>query len=54
MNHTQEECRKRINDKKPCVTSKGQLYWPKVNSTNDNPNTMQKNSNPSAIESVFH
>jgi hypothetical protein len=54
MNHTQEECRKEINDNKPCVTSKGQLYWPKVNSTNDNPNTVQQNSNPSAIESVFY
>jgi len=54
MNHTQEECRKRINDNKPCVTSKGQIYWPKVSSTNDNPNTVQQNSNPNAIESVFH
>ncbi len=54
MNHTQEECRKRINDNKPCVTSKGQLYWPKVNSTNDNLTTVQQSSNPSAIESVFH
>jgi hypothetical protein len=54
MNHTQEECHKRINENKPCVTSKGHLYWPKVNSTNDNPNTVQQNSNPSAIDSVFH
>jgi hypothetical protein len=53
INQTQEECRKPINDNKPCFTSKGQLYWPKVNSTNDNPNTVQQNSNPSAIESVF-
>jgi hypothetical protein len=53
MNHTQEECRKRINDNKLCVTSNGQIYWPKQNSTNDNPNTVQ-NSNPSAVESVFH
>jgi hypothetical protein len=54
MNHTQEECRKCINDNKPCVTSKGQLYWPKVNSTTDNPNTVHKNSNPNAIDLVFH
>jgi hypothetical protein len=54
MNHTLEECRRRINNNKPCVTSKGQLYWPKVNSTNDNPNTVQQNSNPNAIDSVFH
>jgi hypothetical protein len=53
LNHTQEECRKHINDNKPCVTSKGQLYWPKVNSTTDNPNTVQQNSNPNAIDSVF-
>jgi hypothetical protein len=54
LNHSQEECRKRIKDNKPCVTNSGKLYWPKVNSTNDNPNTVQQNSNPNAIESVFH
>ncbi len=54
MNHTQEDCRKQINDHKPCVTNKGQIYWPKVNSTHDNPSTVQQNRNPSAIESVFH
>jgi hypothetical protein len=31
LNHTQEECHKIINDKKPCVNGKGQLYWPKIN-----------------------
>ena len=54
LNHSQEDCRKRIKDNKPCVTNSGKLYWPKVNSTNDNPNTVQQNSNPNAIESVFH
>jgi hypothetical protein len=54
LNHIQEDCRKQIKDNKPCITNKGQLYWPKVNSTNDNPNTVQQNSNPNAIESVFH
>jgi hypothetical protein len=51
LNHAQEECCKRINDNKPCVTNKEQLYWPKVNSTTENPNTVQNNSNP--INSVF-
>jgi len=31
MNHTQEECSKQINDNKPCVTNKGHMYWPKIN-----------------------
>jgi hypothetical protein len=53
LNHTQEECRKHISDNKTCVTNKRQLYWPKVNSTTDNPNTVQNNSDPSAINSVF-
>ena len=58
MNHTQEECRKRIIDKQPCVNNKGQMYWPKVNSTNESPNTVQQNSNPVidsiSDPSVFH
>jgi len=54
LNHSQEECRKCIQDNKPCVTNKGQLYWPKVNSTNDNPNAMQNNSNPNnGVSSVY-
>jgi hypothetical protein len=52
LNHT-KECHKHIQDNKPCVTNKGQLYWPKVNSTTDNPNTVQNNSDPNAITSVF-
>jgi len=54
LNHSQEECRKCIQDNKPCVTNKGQLYWPKVNSTKDNPNAMQNNSNPNnGVSSVY-
>jgi len=33
LNHSQEECRKRMRDSKPCVTNQGKLYWPKINST---------------------
>jgi hypothetical protein len=36
LNNTQEECRKRMNENKPWVNNKGQLYWPKINSTTDN------------------
>jgi len=52
MNHAQEECRKRINDKQPCVNNKGQMYWPKINNTTESPNTVQQNSNP-IVESIF-
>jgi len=52
MNHAQEECRKRINDKQPCVNNKGQMYWPKINNTTESPNTVQQNSNP-MVESIF-
>jgi hypothetical protein len=50
LNHTQEECRKRINDKKPCVNGKGQLYWPKINNI-----TAQSTNNDSnnEVDSVF-
>jgi hypothetical protein len=36
MNHTQDECRKRMKDNKPCVNSIGQLYWPKINNIETN------------------
>ena len=53
LNHTQEECRKRINDKKPCVNGKGQLYWPKINNI-DTQNAQAANSDPnSEVGSVF-
>ncbi len=52
MNHAQEECRKRINDKQPCVNNKRQMYWPKINNTTESPNTVQQNSNP-IVESIF-
>jgi len=53
LNHTQEECRKRINDKKPCVNGKGQLYWPNIN--NIDTNNVQAGNNDSNYEvgSVF-
>jgi hypothetical protein len=43
LNHTQEECCKRINDKKPCVNGKGQLYWPKIKNI-DTQNALSANS----------
>jgi hypothetical protein len=53
LNHTQEECRKRINDKKPCVNGKGQLYWPKINNI-DTQNAQATNSDSNSIVgSVF-
>jgi hypothetical protein len=47
LNHTQEECRKRINDKKLCVNGKGQLYWLKINNidTNSAPSSNNDSNN---------
>jgi hypothetical protein len=36
LNHSQEECRKRMRDNKPCVNNQGKLYWPKINSAAEN------------------
>jgi hypothetical protein len=36
QNHTQEECRKRMRDNKPCRDKQGRAYWPKVYVTSDN------------------
>jgi hypothetical protein len=36
QNHTQEECRKRMKDNKPCRDKQGRAYWPKVYVTSDN------------------
>jgi hypothetical protein len=30
QNHTQEECRKRIQENKPCKDKQGHAYWLKV------------------------
>ncbi len=30
QNHTQEDCFKRIKDKKPCKDKQGRAYWPRV------------------------
>jgi hypothetical protein len=46
LNHSQEECRKRMRDNKPCVNNQGKLYWPKVNSTTEN-------NDPNNVGAVF-
>jgi hypothetical protein len=46
LNHSQEECRKRMRDNKPCVTNQGKLYWPKINST-------AENNDPNNVGAVF-
>ncbi len=51
LNHTQEECRKRMKVNKPCVNGKGQLYWPKIN--NIEPNSAQSNSDSNNGVSSF-
>jgi hypothetical protein len=54
LNHTQEECRKRRKDKKTCVNSKGQLYWPKINSTIENNSVQTQNFDTiNGVGSVF-
>ena len=49
QNHTQEECRKRIKDNKPCKDKQGQAYWPKVYVTNKSRERDQQGQQP-----VFH
>jgi hypothetical protein len=46
LNHSQEECRKRMRDNKPCVTNQGKLYWPKINST-------AETNDPNNVGAVF-
>jgi len=36
QNHTQEDCFKRIHEKKPCRDKQGHAYWPKVYMTSNN------------------
>jgi hypothetical protein len=49
QNHTQEECRKRIRENKPCKDKQGRAYWPKVYVTNEHPERDQQGQQP-----VFH
>ncbi len=54
LNHTQQECRKRILDNKPCVDNKRQLFWPKINSTLEATNAVHLNSDPNnEVGSIF-
>jgi hypothetical protein len=53
LNHTQEECCKRTNDKKPCVNGKGQLYWPKINNIDTNNAQSANNDSNNEVDSVF-
>jgi len=56
LNHTQQECRKRIRDNNPCIDNKGQLFWPKINSTLKATNSVTAitNSDPNnEVGSVF-
>jgi hypothetical protein len=49
QNHTQEECRKRIKENKPCKDKQGRAYWPKVYVNNENQDRDQQGQQP-----VFH
>jgi hypothetical protein len=53
LNLTQEECRKRINDKKPCVNDKGQLYWPKINNIDTQNAQLANSDSNNEVGSVF-
>jgi hypothetical protein len=53
LNHTQEECHKRINDKKPCVNGKGQLYWPKINNITTHNSQSANNDSNNEVDLVF-
>ncbi len=48
QNHTQEECFKRIRDKKPCKDRQGRAYWPRVYLT-ENSDSQNQGQQP-----VFH
>jgi hypothetical protein len=49
LNHTQEECQKRIKDNKPCVNGKGQLYWPKINNIEANSSAQANNDSNNGV-----
>ncbi len=49
QNHTQEECRKRMKDNKPCKDKQGRAYWPKVYVTSESQERDQQGQQP-----VFH
>jgi hypothetical protein len=49
QNHTQEECRKRIRENKPCKDKQGRAYWPKVYVTNEHQERDQQGQ-----QLVFH
>jgi hypothetical protein len=53
LNHTQEECPKRINDKEPCVNGKRQLYWLKINNINTQNSQATNNDSNNEVDSVF-
>jgi hypothetical protein len=54
MNHTQQECRKRIKENKPCADDQGQFHWPKINSASENNNAVQNNSDPNnGVDAAF-
>jgi hypothetical protein len=48
QNHTQEDCFKRIRDKKPCKDRQGHAYWPRVYLTNNS------DQNNQGQQPVFH
>ena len=41
QNHTQDECFKRIREKKPCRDRQGRAYWPRVYLTEDSESQAQ-------------
>jgi hypothetical protein len=53
LNHTQEECRMRIKDNKPCVNGKGQLYWPKINNIETNSSAQSNNDSNNKVNALM-
>jgi hypothetical protein len=43
----------KINDKKPCVNGKGQLYWPKINNINTQSAQSTNNDSNNEVDLVF-
>jgi hypothetical protein len=52
MNHSQEECRKRMRDNKPCVNNIGQLYLPKIDNIETN-SAHSNNDSKNGVGLVF-
>ena len=53
-NHHQDQCRKRISERQPCIASNGKQYWPRNVNAIDNAEPLPEIHNVVAQPAVFH